>query len=53
VRQAWKKSQGINRDLVIGVTTPSEGFEAHAWLEGDSELQSQGFQELTRLAARR
>jgi hypothetical protein len=53
VRQAWKAAQGDSRDLVIGVTTPSDGFEAHAWLDGDSDRQTQGFKELTRVPVRR
>src|SRR4051794_18454768 len=35
VRQAWLAAQGQPFDLVIGVTAPSRGFKAHAWLEGD------------------
>lgn len=50
VRQAWLNARGIRRDVVIGVTPPSEGFGAHAWLEGESPAG--GFGELTRMPAR-
>ena len=33
VLQAWEAAQGRPRDLVIGVTSPGDGFKAHAWLE--------------------
>jgi hypothetical protein len=36
VRQAWLSGRGTPRDIVIGVTAPSDGFRAHAWLEGDA-----------------
>jgi Transglutaminase-like superfamily len=32
VRQRWLKAHGVTRDVVIGVTAPSDGFTAHAWL---------------------
>lgn len=53
VLQAWWLAQGEARDLIIGVTAPSKGFSAHAWLEGDPPCHSQGFAELTRQPARR
>lgn len=52
VRQAWYLSQGDPRDLVIGVSAPSKGFAAHAWLEGDPPCHSKGFHELVRRSAR-
>jgi hypothetical protein len=36
VLQAWHAAQGRPRDLVIGVTAPSAGFQAHAWLDGEN-----------------
>lgn len=51
VRQAWYAAQGAPRDLVVGVTAPSEGFRAHAWLDGDEESQSATFVELCRRSA--
>jgi hypothetical protein len=52
VRQSWFAAQGIPRDIVVGVTPPSAGFEAHAWLEGDRECHSRAFQELLRVPRR-
>jgi len=34
VLQAWEAAHGRRRDLIVGVTDPTE-FRAHAWLEGD------------------
>lgn len=48
VLQAWFKSHGEFRDVIIGVTRPSEGFRAHAWLDGDPPCHDEGFNELTR-----
>lgn len=53
VLQAWWLSQGEARDLIIGVTAPSKGFAAHAWLEGDPPCHSEGFAELLRQPAPR
>lgn len=50
VRQAWFAAHGVRRDLVIGVTAPANGFEAHAWLEGDPG--GERFHEILRLPAR-
>lgn len=46
VRQTWLAAHGDPRDLVVGVTAPSAGFRAHAWLEGDPA--GAGFTELSR-----
>jgi hypothetical protein len=53
VMQAWYLAHGEERDLVIGVTAPSKGFRAHAWLDGDPPCHSEGFAELSRQPARR
>jgi hypothetical protein len=37
VRQRWLAARGDCRDVIIGVTAPSTGFQAHAWLEGEQE----------------
>ena len=47
--QAWYGAQGHRRDVVIGVTPPTTGFIAHAWLEGDAEAEGR-YRELHRLA---
>jgi len=52
VRQRWLEAQGVRRDVVIGVTAPSAGFKAHAWLDDPGEFATgQRWQELTRLTA--
>ncbi len=48
VLQAWDAAHGRPRDLVIGVTAPGKGFQAHAWLEGEPARASRGFTELSR-----
>jgi hypothetical protein len=48
--QAWNNAHGLRRDVIIGVTRPSEGFKAHAWLDGESPCHEEGFTELTRRA---
>lgn len=52
VRQQWLVGQGVRRDVVIGVTAPSDGFRAHAWLEDPSDATvAKPWHELTRLTA--
>ena len=46
VLQAWEAAHGRPHDLVIGVTSPRDGFRAHAWL--DHERVSPEFAELMR-----
>jgi hypothetical protein len=52
VLQAWFAAHGIARDVVIGVTAPSSGFAAHAWLEGEP-TQGGEWHELHRLSVTR
>jgi hypothetical protein len=52
VRQAWFAAHGSERDLVVGVTAPSRGFEAHAWLDGDPPCHVKRYQELLKRPAR-
>jgi hypothetical protein len=48
VVQSWEAAHGRRRDLVIGVTSPSE-FGAHAWLDGDAApAANEPFQEILR-----
>jgi hypothetical protein len=49
VRQRWLASHGCHRDIVIGVGAPSNGFIAHAWLDGEDDAAAAQFLELTRL----
>jgi hypothetical protein len=48
VRQAWLAAHGSRRDVVVGVTAPSAGFEAHAWLAGEPPCHPNGYKELLR-----
>lgn len=49
VVQAWHDAQGERRDLIIGVSPRSEGFQAHAWLDGEDPCHPQTrFHELLR-----
>jgi hypothetical protein len=53
VEQAWLASQGIRRDVVIGVLR--DGFEsgpAHAWVDGTSRSAEATYIELHRLPPR-
>jgi transglutaminase superfamily protein len=51
VRQRWLATQGRLCDVVIGVTAPRAGFEAHAWLaDPDQPTPPHAWQELTRVA---
>jgi len=51
VRQRWLATQGVARDVVIGVMAPRDGFEAHAWLaQPHDSATPQAWQELTRVA---
>jgi len=52
VLQAWDQAHGHGRDLVVGVTKPSAGFRAHAWLDGDGPCHAEAFTELLRLPPR-
>ncbi|MFF5174518.1 lasso peptide biosynthesis B2 protein [Micromonospora sp. NPDC000089] len=51
VLQRWYAGQRIARTVVIGVTAPSAGFHAHAWLEGDSDAEREAMVELLRRPA--
>lgn len=53
VLQEWYAAHGVMKDLVIGVSAPSAGFAAHAWLEAPGELTDTRYSELERLQARR
>lgn len=50
VLQCWYAAQGIDHDVVIGVTAPADGFAAHAWLDGERAEHEESFRELHRLA---
>lgn len=48
VRQRWYAGRRVSRVLVVGVTAPSDGFHAHAWLDGDPDDAPDGMVELLR-----
>jgi hypothetical protein len=50
VRQRWLAAHGHPREIIVGVTAPSAGFRAHAWLDGENDPGAPQFRELTRLA---
>jgi hypothetical protein len=52
VYQSWFAAHGIDRDVVIGVTSPKPGFRAHAWLEEPGQLTELDYTAITRLPAR-
>lgn len=49
VLQRWLADHGEPVDLVIGVTPPSRGFQAHAWLDRPEETGYEGYTELHRI----
>jgi hypothetical protein len=50
VLQRWFADHGEPVDLIIGVTPPSAGFRAHAWLDRPGEVGMDGYTELHRLS---
>jgi hypothetical protein len=51
VLQRWHASRGRAREVVIGVKSPGESFEAHAWLDGAPDSEAASYEELMRLPA--
>jgi hypothetical protein len=49
VRQRWLAAHGMHREIVIGVSSPREGFVAHAWIDGEEIDAPRQFSELTRI----
>ena len=50
--QEWFASQGEVYDLIIGATSPRDGFTAHAWLERPGETTRDDYKVLRRLTSR-
>lgn len=48
VLQRFYASQRSRRTVVIGVTAPSSGFHAHAWLDGETDAYREGMVEILR-----
>lgn len=49
IAQAWRSDHGDQVDVVIGVTAPSSGFSAHAWLADAPEAARAGHTEIHRI----
>jgi hypothetical protein len=49
IAQAWRADHGDPVDVVIGVTAPSSGFSAHAWLADAPEAARAGHEEIHRI----
>jgi hypothetical protein len=53
VMQRWHEAQGDTFDVVLGVTPPSAGFKAHAWLQAPAaSAPENGFTEIRRIPGR-
>jgi hypothetical protein len=53
IAQAWRADHGDLVDVIIGVTAPSAGFTAHAWLSDAPEGASEGHAAIHVLPPRR
>ncbi|MFC7547209.1 lasso peptide biosynthesis B2 protein [Plantactinospora sp. GCM10030261] len=51
VRQRWYAAHRTSRTIVIGVTAPSDDFHAHAWLDGDIDVEAARMLEIHRYPA--
>lgn len=49
IAQAWRSDHGDPVDVVIGVTAPSSGFTAHAWLADAPVAAAAGHEEIHRI----
>ncbi len=48
VRQRYYLAKGQNRDVIVGVSPPKDGFRAHAWVSGDAEEGNELYQTIHR-----
>jgi hypothetical protein len=51
VLQRWHAAQGVERDVIIAVKGPADNFAAHAWVDGEPDMD-ESYEELLRLPAR-
>jgi hypothetical protein len=51
VLQRWRIAQGDPREIVIGVLRGEDDFQAHAWVDGESDRLASAYQELMRVPA--
>lgn len=49
VLQQWYADHGDEIDVIVGVTAPSGGFKAHAWLDIPGTAAGEGFHEMRRI----
>jgi Transglutaminase-like superfamily len=52
VLQRWHAAHGNERDVIIAVRGSTDDFAAHAWLDGEPDVDVNAFEELLRLPAR-
>lgn len=50
LRQRFDAANGVQRTLIIAVTSPANGFRAHSWLEGERQ-HDPSMREIVRLPA--
>jgi hypothetical protein len=49
VRQRWLAAHGEPREVAIGITAPSQGFTAHAWVVDVDDPTAGTYHEIARL----
>jgi len=52
VLQRWYASHGSERDVIIAISGSTDDFAAHAWVDGEPDVEAGAFEELLRLPAR-
>ena len=52
IAQAWRADHGDYVDVVIGVSSPTTGFSAHAWLADTGDAGAGGHAAISRIAPR-
>jgi transglutaminase superfamily protein len=49
LRQRWLSAHGVDRQIVIGVASPRNGFVAHAWVDGEACGDPERYRVLARI----
>lgn len=52
VLQRWQAAHGKERDVIIAVRGSIDDFAAHAWLDGEPDVDVNAYEELLRLPVR-
>jgi hypothetical protein len=52
VLQRWYAAHGNERDVIIAVRGSTDNFAAHAWVDGEPDVDVDSYEELLRLPAR-